>query len=78
MLRSGVIAADCKVVVISTAHGLKFTDFKTRYHHHDLEEFRVKPEHGNGPLEVEADYEKVRGAVLKAVEQKLNERFSQN
>jgi threonine synthase len=78
LLKSGVIAADSKVVVISTAHGLKFTDFKTRYHSHDLEEFRVQPEHANGPLEVEADYEKVRGAVLKAVDKKLNERFSKN
>ena len=78
LLKSGVIAGESKVVVISTAHGLKFTEFKARYHARQLEEFMVKPEHVNVPIEIEADYEKVRGAVLRAVEKKLDERFSKS
>jgi threonine synthase len=65
-----LIAPDHKVLVISTAHGLKFPEFKVRYHEDRLHEYGVTPRHVNRPVEVEADYEKVRGAVLKALEQR--------
>ena len=71
LLRAGVIEDDSKVVVISTAHGLKFTDFKAKYHGHELGEFGVDPEYTNNLLEVEAEYDKVRGVVLDAVEDRL-------
>ncbi|MBN97734.1 MAG: threonine synthase [Gemmatimonadetes bacterium] len=57
-----------KVLVISTAHGLKFPDFKIDYHKDDLAEFGVSSRFSNRPLEVEATYEKVRYAVLSALE----------
>ncbi len=59
-----------KVVVISTAHGLKFTDFKVRYHEDDLKDFAVHSQHRNEPIEIDADYEKVRGAILSALEKR--------
>jgi threonine synthase len=63
-----VIAPDSKVLVISTAHGLKFPDFKIRYHEHQLGEFGVEPRHSNRFIDVEPEYEKVRSAVLRALE----------
>ena len=63
------IAADSKVIVISTAHGLKFTDFKTRYHQEDLREHEVESLYPNQPIEVDAQYEKVRSVVLKCVDE---------
>jgi threonine synthase len=63
-----VIAPDSKVLVISTAHGLKFPDFKIRYHEDRLREFGVEPQHRNRFIDVEPEYEQVRAAVLKALE----------
>lgn len=54
LLRRGELRRDARIVVISTAHGLKFTSFQQRL--------------AAAPLEVEADYDKVRGAVLRALE----------
>jgi threonine synthase len=36
LVRSGTIPSSSKVVVISTAHGLKFVDFKLRFHKQEL------------------------------------------
>ena len=54
---------------MSTAHGLKFTDFKTRYHADELgEQFGVRARSANQPVEVDANYEAVRGALVNALE----------
>lgn len=53
-----------RTVVISTANGLKFTDFKVRYHEGALEEFDVAPRHPNRPVDIPADYEAVKREVL--------------
>ena len=37
LLQNGTIAKDEEVIVISTAHGLKFTEFKVGYHEKSLE-----------------------------------------
>ncbi|MBM3279395.1 MAG: threonine synthase [Candidatus Handelsmanbacteria bacterium] len=66
-----VIVPGRKVLVISTAHGLKFPDFKIRYHEHQLHEFGVEARHANRLIDVGADYDSVRGAVLKALESRL-------
>lgn len=63
-----VIAPDSRVLVISTAHGLKFPDFKIRYHEHRLGDFGVEPRFRNQFMEVAAEYEQVRAAVLRALE----------
>lgn len=49
MAKDGTIAPDERVVVISTAHGLKFTEFKTAYHQEQLEFSSEMP---NRPHEV--------------------------
>ncbi|MDE0041564.1 MAG: pyridoxal-phosphate dependent enzyme, partial [Candidatus Poribacteria bacterium] len=51
------IRSDERVVVISTANGLKFPDFKIRYHHGELDE--VNPRYINTPLELEPDYDQI-------------------
>jgi threonine synthase len=53
-----------RVVVISTANGLKFTDFKTRYHEGALPGV-PHPSHANRPVEVPADYAAARDVVLR-------------
>jgi threonine synthase len=50
-----------RVVVISTASGLKFTEFKVRYHERALE--GVAAPFANRPLELPNDYDAVRRAV---------------
>ena len=57
----GAIGATERVVVISTASGLKFTDFKRAYHESRLP--GVAPGHANLPVDLPADYDAVRRAV---------------
>lgn len=57
----GTIAQGSTVVVVSTAHGLKFPDFKIGYHRGLLAE--VESRHQNLPLELEASL----GAVQRAL-----------
>lgn len=56
-----VITPDQEVVVISTANGLKFADFKVQYHRNELQE--VKPELINAPVELEASVDAVKREV---------------
>lgn len=56
-----------RVVVISTAHGLKFTNFKVGYHDQTLED--VVSRHANPPLELPADYLAVSQAIDRAIGQ---------
>jgi threonine synthase len=53
-----------RVVVISTANGLKFADFKTHYHEAALPGV-PHPGHANRPVEVPADYTAAREVVLR-------------
>jgi threonine synthase len=68
LLARRVIAPDSRVVLVSTAHGLKFPEFKVRYHEDQLQEYDVTPARANHPLEVDADFDQVRGAVLDSLE----------
>jgi threonine synthase len=52
-------------VVISTAHGLKFTGFKVGYHEGTLE--GVTARRTNPPLELPADPDVVRQAIDRAI-----------
>ena len=51
-----------KVVVISTANGLKFTDFKVRYH--EGRHNGASPKQRNQPIDLPNDFEAVKRAVL--------------
>jgi threonine synthase len=53
-------------VVISTAHGLKFTDYKLRYHQMELE--GVESQVPNPPIELAADYGVVRDRMLREID----------
>jgi threonine synthase len=64
--KRGVIGSGDRVVVISTAHGLKFVDFKLRYHEMRLGD--VVPEHANPPVELPADYRVVRDELMRQIE----------
>lgn len=57
MVERKQILPDDRVIVISTANGLKFPDFKVEYH--DIIPGEPPPRYRNAPLELEADYEKV-------------------
>jgi threonine synthase len=63
LAQKGVIQKDHRVVVVSTANGLKFTDFKVRYHERALD--GVGSRYANRPVELPARYDDVRRAVLE-------------
>jgi threonine synthase len=54
-----------RVVVISTAHGLKFSRFKVGYHDETLP--GVTARHANPPIELPADVDAVRGAIESGI-----------
>ncbi len=58
LIDRGVIPRSDRVVVISTAHGLKFSDFKVKYHEGMLRD--VVSSYANPPIELPADIDAVR------------------
>jgi threonine synthase len=65
LVKRGVIGANDRVVVISTAHGLKFVDFKVRYHESRIEGLQSRL--ANRPVELPDDYAAVKKTVLGAL-----------
>jgi threonine synthase len=61
LVAQGVIARGSRVAVVSTAHGLKFADFKVGYHRDTLPD--VRSALANPPVELPATLEAVRGAL---------------
>jgi threonine synthase len=57
----GVIQPEERVIVISTANGLKFSEFKVGYHRGQLAD--VEARHANLPVELPADFDAVRRAI---------------
>jgi threonine synthase len=66
LLDRGEIQSDEKVVVISTAHGLKFTNFKTGYHEDTLA--GVEPNRRNPPIELPPDVDVVRETIQRELD----------
>lgn len=66
LLRRGEIGNNERVVVISTAHGLKFTSFKTRYHASEYRDFECR--FANPTIEVPATYDAVRDALFRSLD----------
>jgi threonine synthase len=56
-------------VVISTANGLKFPEFKIKYHESRLAD--VVPQYANQPVHLPADYNQVQEAIARALDQRL-------
>ena len=63
LAQRGDITKDDRVVVISTANGLKFPEFKIRYHESRLAD--VNPRHTNLPVDLPATYDAVREAIMQ-------------
>jgi threonine synthase len=61
----GEIGAKDRVAVISTAHGLKFPQFKTDYHWHKLA--GMTSHYANTPVELPAEYDAVVEAIFSRV-----------
>lgn len=66
--RNGVIGATERTVVVSTAHGLKFTQAKIGYHSGEIE--GVGCRYSNPPVTVKADF----GAVMDELSKFLSKR----
>jgi threonine synthase len=75
MVQRGEVQSNERVVVISTAHGLKFTNFKTQYH--DSQHEGIECRFANPPIEVPAKYDSVRDALFRGLEAR-NAQFSKN
>src|SRR5438093_12440938 len=65
LLKSGQIDKSARVVVISTAHGLKFIEMKVKYHQREL---GFPCRHANQPIELPARLEAVKEALQAALE----------
>ncbi len=62
LVARGEIKSTDRVVVVSTANGLKFSQFKVRYHENAIP--GVESRHGNRPIELPNDFDAVRRAAL--------------
>ena len=62
----GEIASDERVVVISTAHGLKFADQKAAYHQRKIG--GIASRFANEPIELPNDVGRVRDALLRRID----------
>jgi threonine synthase len=69
LIARGLIHKSDRVVVISTAHGLKFVDFKVDYHRMQLDD--IVPDNPNPPIELPADYETVRSTMLAEIDRRF-------
>jgi len=64
LVERGEILPSDRVVVVSTAHGLKFSGFKIEYHESRLKD--VVSQYANPPLELPGDIQSVRQAIDQA------------
>lgn len=71
LVNRGDIDKDERVVVVSTAHGLKFADQKARYHQDAIE--GVVGTYANEPIELPNDVDTVRETLRRVIEEKKGE-----
>jgi threonine synthase len=69
LIKAGKIDKSERVVVISTAHGLKFTEFKVRYHEEALD-FPCR--FANKPVELPPSVDAVKEALRQALQKRRN------
>ena len=65
----GLVKSSDQVVVVSTAHGLKFVDSKLAYHKMELD--GIVSEYPNPPIELAADYQSVRDQMLREIDSRF-------
>ena len=68
LVEKQVISKNDKTVVISTAHGLKFSEFKVGYHQGTLPD--VKSNYANKPIELEANADRVREVLSNELQRR--------
>jgi threonine synthase len=66
LAKRGVFKPTDRVVVISTANGLKFTDFLYKYHMNQLR--GIESEYPFSAIDLPPDYNQVRDTILKNIE----------
>jgi threonine synthase len=66
LIEGGTIEPEDRVVVVSTAHGLKFTEFKTGYHEQRL---GLSSRYANRPIPMTGDPEQVVGELHRLLDQ---------
>jgi threonine synthase len=66
LIERGQVLPEHRVIVISTAHGLKFTGFKAGYHDRKLAD--VDARYANPPLELPDDSDAVRRAIDRLID----------
>lgn len=64
----GVIQKSDRVIVISTAHGLKFSEFKLGYHRDQLQDWGVGPHYQNEPVVLPPEVDAVKKAIFDRIE----------
>jgi len=67
LVARGEIGKHDRTVVVSTANGLKFTDFKVRYHDGELPDV-PNPRYANHPILLPNDYTVIRDAVRRSLD----------
>lgn len=67
LVRAGTIRRDQRAVVVSTAHGLKFTEFKVRYHQGALD---APSAYANQPVELGSEPRAVVDALHRVLDQR--------
>ncbi|KRT66891.1 MAG: threonine synthase, threonine synthase [Candidatus Dadabacteria bacterium CSP1-2] len=69
LVERSVIKPNDRVVIISTAHGLKFVEFKIGYHEGRLE--GIIPKHANTPVELPPDLAMVKKAIFENIKEAI-------
>ena len=64
----GLIKGQDRVVIISTAHGLKFTNFKVGYHQNNLQDIQAR--WPNPPIELPPDLNTVRNTIMREMDKR--------
>ena len=62
-VNKGIIKPNDRTIVISTANGLKFTDFKTSFHENTIGNVKIN-NHRMLPIEIDTDYTTILNSIL--------------
>jgi threonine synthase len=68
LVERGEIRSHERVVVISTANGLKFPEFKIKYHEAQLAD--VIPRYTNRPVDLPPDYHRIREVIMRSLDER--------
>jgi len=72
LLKAGKVQKTERVVVISTAHGLKFVEMKVKYHKRELD---FPSHHANQPIELPPKLDAVKSTLDEALRKRQSQRL---